>query len=127
MLKRKLPEIKTGDVIKYNEDPANLEDQYLLIVCNDCRGLMGYPIDYISGKIQIEGDWIDVDKNAVIELYVMHTTLFDQAYLTSILLDDIEPDWDNYLYVTAYEVNEKFGDRVHVVDDATMRALEFAQ
>ena len=126
MFRRKMPEIKSGDVVKYCEDSVNFPPAYLLVVVSDVRGKMGYPIYEVNGAVQIGLKWLDIDPESVIEIHSCGHEPWDPEDLRAIVRGEAEghAEWDDALIVTQTEVNQRFGGSVRIVDDELYKKLE---
>lgn len=126
MFRRKMPDLKTGDIIKYNEDTTVNRYDYLMVIVSDVRGLIGYPIFECNGKVQMGNKWVDIDPESVLELHQCGVTPFDPEDICKIIRYITEPDWSDALFVTYGEICNRFGGRVKIVDNELYKKLEEA-
>lgn len=128
MFRRKMPEIKSGDVIKYLDDRENYPTKYLLVLISDVRGIMGYPIHEVNSSVQIGIKWLEVDPAYILELHSCGHELWDPEDLRAIVRGEVDGhgEWDAALIVSQTEVNQRFGGRVRIVDDELYKKLEEA-
>ena len=125
MFRREMPEIKSGDVIKYCEDEANYLPSYLLVVVSDVRGMMGYPIYEVNGAVQIGIKWLDIDPESVIEIHSCGNEPWHPEDLRAIVRGEIDGhgEWEDVFIVSQTEINEQFGGRIRIVDDELYNKL----
>ena len=128
MFRRKMPEIKSGDVIKYLDDRENYPTKYLLVLISDVRGMMGYPIYEANSSVQIGTKRVDIDPAYIIEIHSCGHVLWDPADLRAIVRGEVDGhgEWDATLMVSQTEVEQRFGCRVLIVEDALYKKLEEA-
>ena len=126
MFRRKMPEIKSGDIIKYLDDRENYPTKYLLVLISDVRGMMGYPIYEANSSVQIGTERVDIDPAFIIEIHSCGHVLWDPADLRGIVRGEVDGqgEWDYTLIVSQTEVNQRFGGRVRIVDDELYKELE---
>jgi len=126
MFHARLPKIKPGDIIEYQEDGVE-RPSHILVISNDFHtGFRGYEIlsvNYPTG-FTLANNWLDIVPDAVLAVYKIEDEPFARDFINSILLGNVFPSWDRQVYVTQKELDEKFGMPVKIISDEEMRKLE---
>ena len=125
MFQKQRPKIKPGDIIEYQEDGVE-RPSHILIISNDVHtGFCGYEIiDVNPSGFTLSSNWLDILHDSILAVYPTDGAPFTRDVINSILMGNVLPTWDNQIYITQKELDEKFGMHVKIVSEEEMSKLK---